>query len=260
MYNLDLNVVNIAKQMAVDKIFKKIIAAFKSYYYWLLLASWRAHSFSKIYSLIKIEKWRIYFNRRASIYKNIFYIFDVSETKKKNFYSRMQLYIRLVELLSDNRLVESLSVAPGKRRQPDCNSSGRGLRASLPRIRRSSIDDTFAESFSTSNSPIWICARMRKSPYFSPGTHPSNQAEMGARSPDLSTIPSFLFLLRYLPPSPSLSFSLSSYPHTCIVLCLGLDPQAGPIISREVYGMVHNSVDKNNQVWLLVMMGLSCPA
>lgn len=90
--------------------------------------------------------------------------------------------------------------------------------ASLERsVRRSSINDTFAESFSTPNSPIWICTRMRtKSPYFSPGTHPSNQAEMGARSPDLSAIPSFLFLLRYLPPSSclsSLSLIMPAYMH-----------------------------------------------
>lgn len=56
------------------------------------------------------------------------------------------------------------------------------------------------------------------------------------------------FLLRYHPPPFCLSLFLSSCPHICIVLCLGLDPQAGPIISREVYGMIHNSVDKNNQV------------
>lgn len=41
---------------------------------------------------------------------------------------------------------------------------------------------------------------------------------------------------------------LSTCPRIYIVLCLGFDPQAGPIIFREVYGMVHNSVDKNNQV------------
>lgn len=96
--------------------------------------------------------------------------------------------------------------------------------ASFERIRRSPIDDSFAESFSTPNSPIWFCAHMRtKSPRFSPDTHPSNQAEMGARSPDLSASLSFLFFLWYLPFS-SFSFSL---PTLRIVLCLELDPYRG---------------------------------
>lgn len=174
---------------------------------------------------------------------------------KRHSYTRMHnaQYIRLVKL-SDNCRIRWTQTT-----QLQFFGSGIG-RASLPRIARtfrSPIDDIFAEWFSTPNSPIWICARMRtKSSYFSPDT--SQQSNENGRSIGRS-LRDFFF------PSccditPSLSLSLSPCSHICIVLCLGLDPQAGPIISREVYGMVHNSVDKNNQVWLLVMTGLSYPA
>jgi len=110
-------------------------------------------------------------------------------------------------------------VAPGRRGHPIDD-----FYIVLPHLSRAiSIDDSFAESFSTPNSPIWICASMRtKSSFGSPGTHPSNQAEMDAQSSDLSAIPSSsccdISLSLVLPALPHALFSFSS---------------STPIISRE---------------------------
>lgn len=133
-------------------------------------------------------------------------------------------------------------VAPGRRRIPPA-ILGRRVSFSERSVRRSTIPlpnhfRRLIPQFEFARA----CARNHPLA-LSPGTHPSNQAEMDARSSDLSTIsPFLLFLVAISSLLTFLSLSPSSLTHCSL-------SRARPRSSLEnMYRVAHSSVDKNNQV------------